>query len=71
MSRKPSARVSTTQLAGDCDWPQGRNEVQVRAGAVAESRQLLSSRLGDVEKRLSGHAEERQLAESTEAEDRR
>jgi chromosome segregation protein len=41
-----------------------RNEFQVRAGAVAERRQLLSARLADVEKRLSGHAEERQLAES-------
>jgi chromosome segregation protein len=40
-----------------------RNDLQVRAGAVAERRQLLSTRLADVEKRLSGHVEERHLAE--------
>ncbi len=40
-----------------------RNQVQLRAGAIAERRQVLGARLDDVEKRLSGHATERRLAE--------
>ena len=41
-----------------------RNDVQVRAGSGRGKTTAAQLRLGDVEKRLSGHAEERQLAES-------
>jgi chromosome segregation protein len=55
------ARIAHT--ARKAELQNRRSQIQVRAGALAERREVLSTRLDDVEKRLSGHAEERRLAE--------
>ena len=56
-SRRRTAPARTTPREVS-DLAQAATRLQVRAGAVAERRQVLAGRLEDVEKRLSGHAED-------------